>query len=235
MTGSLFLLGGPGAYTVYGDEFVAAAGGPQARIVALVQTGPGWDKFGAEITKPWKERGVSRVEAVFPDADGTLDEAATLSLLQQATGIFIGGGHTPTYHSLYAVGPVGAAIRERHGQGVPVTGISAGALLAMQVCQFAGEESPSGELELAAGLGLAKGFVVGVHFSEWNALPEVLETMSRSRTGLGWGVDEPACLVCENGAVARGLGKSVYRIEMQDFETRAYTMTTASFAGDERR
>jgi hypothetical protein len=45
----LFLFGGSPAYGVYADEFVSAAWGRDGRLVALVQSGEGWEKYQAEI------------------------------------------------------------------------------------------------------------------------------------------------------------------------------------------
>jgi cyanophycinase-like exopeptidase len=41
---------------------------------------------------------------------------------------------------------------------------------------------------------------------------------------MGLGLDEPACVVLENGQFARVLGKVVYQIEMTDLETRNYNL-----------
>jgi cyanophycinase-like exopeptidase len=69
---------------------------------------------------------------------------------------------------------------------------------------------------------LANGFVIGVHFTERDALSELLDTMKATQTQLGIGIDEPACVVCKNGEIVKILGRSVYRIEMTDFESATY-------------
>jgi cyanophycinase len=221
-TTRLFLLGGSPAYAVYGDEFVSAAGGARAQIAALVQTRAGWEKHYDEITQPWRERGASRFTAITPGPDGELDQTNAAAILRDATGIFIGGGHTPTYHRLFATEPIRTLLRDKFYSGAPLAGISAGALIAMKLCQLTPDETLESETQIAPGLSLASGFAVGVHFSEWDALPEVLEVMAMTKTRIGYGIDEPACLVCENGNVSQVLGKTVYRIEMSDFDNRAY-------------
>lgn len=220
MVQKLFLLGGSPAYPAYADEFTAAAGGKDARIAVLVQTRPGWEKYGSEISQPWQERGVTKITAVTPNEQGLLDVEAAVDALQRATGIFICGGKTPVYHRLYASEPLGAVIREKYAAGTPVAGVSAGALLSLEICQFTAEETGGTELEIARGLGLARGFAIGVHYSEWNSQVDVLEVMAKTRTPIAYGIDEPACLVCEDGLPARALGKSVWRIEMDNFEQK---------------
>lgn len=221
-TTHLFLLGGSPAYAVYGDEFVRAAGGTQAHIAALVQTRAGWEKHYDEITQPWRERGASQFTAITPGPDGSLDQANAAAILRNATGIFIGGGHTPTYHRLFATEPIRTILRDKFYRGVPIAGISAGALIAMELCQLTPDETLQSEAQIAPGLNLASGFVIGVHYSERNALPEILEVMAMTKTRLGYGIDEPAGLLCENGDVSQVLGKSVYQIEMSDFDNRSY-------------
>ena len=221
----LFLLGGsPAAYKIYADEFVAAAGGRQAIIAVLAQTRSGWEKYKTEITQPWLDRGVTHFVPVTPIESGRLDQSLALAALNNATGIFISGGNTPTYHRLFAAGKIGAAIRKKFRAGVPVAGISAGALISLSICPLTPQESGEKELKIVRGLGLASGFVVGVHFTELNALPVVLELMAKTKTGIGYGIDEPACMVFENGRFTRVLGKSVFRIEMTDFPGHMYKM-----------
>jgi cyanophycinase len=224
-TTRLFLLGGSPAYAVYGDEFVSAAGGAQAHIAVLVQTRAGWEKHQDEITQPWRERGVARFTVITPGPDGVLDQANAAAILRDATGIFIGGGHTPTYHRLFATEPMRTILRDKFYRGVPVAGISAGALIAMELCQLTPDETLKNESQIAPGLNLAGGFVIGVHYSERNALPEILEVMAMTQTRLGYGIDEPAGLLCENGSICRVLGKSVYQIEMSDFDNRVHRIT----------
>jgi cyanophycinase len=77
-------------------------------------------------------------------------------------------------------------------------------------------------------LGLVGGLVVGVHFSEWNALPNMVEAMVETRTAIGLGIDEDACAVLANGELERVLGQSAYKIELTDFEAKTYRVTHAA-------
>jgi cyanophycinase len=224
----LFLLGGSAAFDVVAEEFVPAAGGRDAIIALLMQGGSGWEKYVPEYAKPWTRRGVSRYNPIAPDENGTLDLDAASAKLCEATGIFIGGGHTPTYHRLYATEPVRGIIRESYHKGVPIAGVSAGALVATEICVLPPDETDDGSLKIVAGLGLVSDLIVGVHFTESNALPSVLEAMARTRTRTGWGIDEPACAVFEDGQFKGTLGRSVYEIVMTDFEARAYRMAERS-------
>lgn len=220
----LFLLGGNAAFDVVADVFVPAAGGRDARIALLLQGGETWKKYVPGYVQPWEQRDASQYDIIVPGEDGILDIEKTSAVLHEATGIFIGGGHTPTYHRLYATEPVRSVIRERYQAGVPVAGVSAGALIALNVCQLTSDETGKDTLRIVTGLGLIDDLVIGVHFTELNALPEMLETMTRTRTRNGLGIDEPACAVFEDEEFKGTLGQSVYEIEMTGFEHKAYRM-----------
>jgi cyanophycinase len=218
----LFLLGGDAAFEVAAREFVSAAGGRGAQIALLLQGGQGWEKYVPRYVEPWLKLGIAGYRVIVPDEDGKLDLQTATATLHWATGIFIGGGHTPTYHRLYATEPIRSVIRKCHKKGVPIAGMSAGALIAPEICVMTSDETEDTSLEVLAGLGLVSDLIVDVHFSERNALPTLLGAMARAQTKTGWGIDEPACAVFENGRFKGALGQSVHEIIMTDFETKAY-------------
>jgi len=228
-----FLLGGSDAYEAMADEFLAAAGGRAARIALLLPDGERLSQRLEHYCEPWTRRGVSAVLPVFPEANGMLNLNHTREILQAATGIFAGGGDTPVYHRLYAGGRQRALIRRRCEQGVPFAGVSAGAMLAMQRCVFLAVETPERTLQVVPGLGLVSELVIGVHYTEQNALPEMIEAMAQTHTRQGLGIDDGACAVFDADRFAGVLGRTVYEIEMQDFERRAYTTAecTRQYAG----
>jgi len=229
MTGQrLFLLGGDSTiFESVAEEFVPAAGGSGTTVALLLAGGPRWEDYVPRYTQPWVRRDVKRIQLIVPDRDGTLNLETASVRLHEATGIFIGGGDTPTYHKLYASEPMRSIIRERYEEGVPIAGLSAGALIVPQVCAISPKDSGDVCVRVVHGLGLISGLIVGVHFSEWNTLPHLLEAMSKTRTSVGLGIDGGACAVLENGEFKRALGESVYRVEMTDFESKAYRVISA--------
>jgi cyanophycinase len=220
----LFLIGGSGAYDAVAEAFIPAAGGADSKIAVLLQSDEGWAKHRPEYVQPWTRRGVSQCYPIVPDEDGTLDLEAASATLRDATGIFIGGGHTPTYHRLYATGPIRSVIRERYHDNVPVAGVSAGALIALENCVLTPDETGDARLNIVAGWGLVSDLIIGVHFTERNDLPNVLAAMAQTRTKTALGIDEPACAVFEDGQFKGTLGQSVYEIVMSDFDAQTYRM-----------
>jgi cyanophycinase len=222
----LFLLGGSNSiFDMVAEEFVPAAGGSQATIALLLAGAPGWEDVLPEYTRPWTRRGVLRYEVIVPAANGALDLDAVSAKLRPATGIFIGGGDTTVYHRLYATQPMRGIIRECYQKGVPLAGLSAGALIAPEVCAIPPQDTGDASVRIVTGLGLVSDLVLGVHFTQWNALPHVLEAMARTQTALGLGIDEAACVLLEDGQLKRALGRSVYQVEMTDFQARTYRVT----------
>lgn len=221
----LFLLGAPPAQQVYADEFVTAAGGRKAVMAVLAQTRVGWEQYSLGITQPWIDRGVSQYVPVTPDEHGVIDTESAALTVQLATGILICGGNRPLNYQLFACEPLRSIIRHKYQTGTPIAGISAGALIALEICPLTSQETGSSEVQIVPGLSLAQGFVIGVHFTEWNTLPEVLEVMSRTKTNTAYGIDEPACLVWEDGKFGRVLGQSVFQITMTNFDKRTHRVT----------
>ncbi len=232
-TGKLFLLGGDAILDTVAEEFVPAAGGRDAVITLLMQGVSSWEKYVPRYAEPWARRGVTRYYPIAPDENGELDLDDVSAKLDQATGIYIGGGHTPTYHRLYATEPLRRLIRARYRAGAPVAGLSAGALIALDVCVFDPDEVEQDSARVVPGLGLVSDLLVEVHFTEWNRLPNLLEAMVETERHVGWGIDEAACMVIEDGQFTRVLGGSVYKVEMTDFETRSYKMERVSLSGRE--
>ena len=218
----LFLLGGAKILDEVAEAFVPAAGGKRSRIALLLMGGPDWEKHLPRFADPWRRRGVTSYATVVPGDDGALDGEAAAAAVREASGIFIAGGDTRAYHRLYATEPMRSAIRARYEEGVPVAGLSAGALIAPEVCAIRLGDFDDASVEIVPGLGLVRDLVVGVHFTERKALPRMLEAMGRTKTRLGLGMDESACVVLEEGRLKRVIGKPAYRVVMTDFEAKRY-------------
>lgn len=222
----LFFLGGSqSTFEAVAEEFVPAAGGVDAVIALLLSGQEGWEDYVSRYTEPWKKRGVVHCHTIVPDANGNLDSKKTQAVLRKATGIFIGGGDTTLYHRFYVTTPVGSVIRERYQEGVPVAGLSAGAVIAPEVCVIPPQDTGRNSIQLVGGLGLIRDLIVGVHYTTWEALPHLIEAMVDTKIDSGLGIDEGACAVLENGELKRVLGQSVYEIEMTDFKTEKYNVT----------
>jgi cyanophycinase len=226
--GPLFLLGGSDGDVCnrIADDFVEAAGGEAAVIALLLIGGEGWEAHAGRYRALWDARGVRRAEVLVPDGGGRLDLLSAEQRLRAATGIFIGGGRTATYHQLYASEPLRSVIRQRHRSGAPVVGLSAGAMLVPELCMLRPTpRDPDQTFMIVEGLGLIRDLIVEVHFAETpGALPSLLEGMARTRTARGLGLGSTACARLANGQLVGGFGPGVYEVTMADFETRRHVV-----------
>lgn len=116
-------------------------------------------------------------------------------------------------------------IRNRYQEGIPIAGLSAGALIAPDICAIPPEDTGDESVRILRGLGLISKLVLGVHYSEWNALPHVVKAMAQTQTAVGLGIDETACVILENGQISRILGQSAFKIEMTDFEHETHKVS----------
>ena len=201
---SLFLLGGAGALAATAPEWLARTGGEAARLVVL-SCGAGCRKYMPVYTDHWP------AQFVGPDENGVLDVAQATALISGATGIFVAGGETELYHSLYGVGPLRELIRARYAAGVAYAGLSAGALLAMDTCVLYPPDVEG--IARLPGLGLLPDTLVGVHFTEQGGLDAFLPVVRRVVTTNIWGIDDDACLLFENEVLSRSLGGDVYELD----------------------
>ena len=193
-----------------------AAGGTTSRLVLLLVRRPGWEAYLPRYLEPWIRCGARDYHVILPEEDGSLDEGRIGGLLRQATGIFIGGGHTATYHRYYAQGQIATTIRERYRAGVPVGGSSAGALLVPEICRMSPWDTDSGRAETLPGLGLLADCLVSVHFKSREDEPNIVRAMVETGTRVAWGIDDNACAVFRADKFVRAFGEGVYRVEFDD-------------------
>ena len=209
----LFLFGGnPSQYEAQA-EFVAAAGGPAAEVALLLVRRPGWEAYLPRYLDPWIQNGARTHHVIIPEEDGSLDEAEVAERLRQATGIFIGGGHTATYQSYYAQGQVAELIRERYRDGVPVAGSSAGALLFPEICRMSPWDTDSQTAQSRPGLGLLTGCLVSVHFVSRHDEQNIVNAMIDTGISSAWGIDDNACVVFRDEGFAHAFGEGAYHLQ----------------------
>ena len=212
----VFLFGGNPTQPTPQTEFVTAAGGAEARLVLLLVRRDGWERYLPRYVDPWTRLGVRDYRVIIPDEVHRLDPTRVCDELERATGVFIGGGHTETYHRLYAVGRVGETLVQRHHAGIPLAGSSAGALIMPCVCRLSPWDTDSGQAVTLPGLGVLSDVLVSVHFESRNDEPHILRAMVETRTPTAWGINDDACAVFRNGVFSHALGDGVYRLNYSD-------------------
>nr|WP_245746112.1 Type 1 glutamine amidotransferase-like domain-containing protein [Evansella caseinilytica] len=144
------------------------------------------------------------------------------SILEESTGIFIGGGDTEKYHHYYANEPIKSLIKEKYNRGIPIGGSSAGALILPEISLISPNDTKNGEMISKDGIGLLNDILIGVHFTEWNKEKNLVAGMLKHKIAHGIGIDEEACAVFRNGQFENAYGEAVHHLRLTDIAEGKY-------------
>ena len=190
-------------------EFVAACGGPQARIAVV----PTASSLGPEVVEVYdalfRREGAADVVAVRPESREDAHDPELLARLDGVTGIFMTGGNQLKLSAIVCGTPLGDEIVAARDRGVVVAGTSAGASIqSSHMVAFGGPGSTPKQrmTQVAAGLGLLQSSVIDQHFDQRNRYGRLLMIVSQSPQLLGIGVDEDTAAVVEATEVAAPAG-----------------------------
>ena len=131
-------------------------------------------------------------------------------LVDQADGIFLGGGDQIKLVSILSGSPVGEAIHRAHMRGAVICGTSAGAAALTETTLAGNELDEQGQLVaqyIGPGLGLL-GFhtLIDTHFSQRRRLYRLFVAIAEYPELMGLGIDEDTALIV-NGEIGRVIGK----------------------------
>jgi cyanophycinase len=121
------------------------------------------------------------------------EEPSRIERLQRATGIFMTGGNQLRLSTILGGTSVAKTMRQQNAAGVHVAGTSAGAAFISEHMIAFGDEgsSPrSGQVRLAAGLGLTNRFIIDQHFRQRDRLGRLMAALAYNPFAVGIGLDE---------------------------------------------
>ncbi len=197
------------------QQFVAAAGGPDARIAVI----PTASSLGLEIVGVYdalfRREGAREVISVRPRSREEAHDPELVALLTTVTGIFMTGGNQLKLSAIVSGTPLGDEIVRAHQRGVIVAGTSAGASIqSSHMVAFGGPgATPKQRMtQVAAGLGLLESSVIDQHFNQRNRYGRLLMIVSQSPQLLGIGVDEDTAAVVEHTPTGDGAAHEVLRV-----------------------
>lgn len=186
-------------------EFVAAAGGPDARIAVI----PTASSLGNEVVDVYdalfRAEGAAEVVTVRPESREEASSPDLVEELGKASGIFMTGGNQLKLSSIICGTPVGEAILEAHERGAVVGGTSAGASIqSSHMLAFGvGGSTPKQRMtQMAAGLGLLPGTVIDQHFEQRNRYGRLMMIVAQSPQLLGLGIDEDTAAVVQDDVLS---------------------------------
>lgn len=204
--GALMICGGGKLPDSVRDRFVELAGGRDAKIVVIPTANRDANGFGSEARlDPWKARGVASVRLFHARSRQEADDPEFVRPLEEATGVWIGGGEQARLTEVYAGTVVEARLKGVLARGGVIGGTSAGAAVMSGVMIVSGRA----EARLGRGFDLLPGAVVDQHFLRRNRIGRLVGVLRDRPDLVGLGVDErTAVLVDVRGRRLRVLGDS---------------------------
>jgi cyanophycinase len=197
-------------------RFVALAGGTDARIVIISTASSLGDEATELYLSLFRQMGISDVRGMRPLVREDANDRRLVSMLDDATAIFMTGGNQLRLSSVIGGTALGRALVERHRRGAVVAGTSAGAsAIASHMVAFgtSGATPKQRVTQMSAGLGLLPGVLIDQHFEQRGRLRRLLAAIAQYPHELGLGIDEDTAILLE-GERFRVIGKGcVYVVD----------------------
>ena len=220
--GSLLIVGGGPQPDALVRRFVDLAGGAgKARIVVFAMASEDGLQGGEEKAEDLRKLGAHAVNAYITREQANQD--SVVHLLDDATGIWFGGGDQVLLTRALAGTKVESAILARYRDGAVVGGTSAGAAV-MSTPMITGEERhPGGErpdttdafktiardnIITSDGFGLIQGAIIDQHFLRRKRHNRLVSIVLEHPELLGVGIDESTALLVQPSGQWSVLGAS---------------------------
>jgi cyanophycinase len=185
----------------------ADAGAP---IVGLTTASSNPVKAAAAWRRDFASAGAHNVEIPIVATRDQANDASIASRVQDASGIFLGGGDQVHLIATLSGTAVGEAIRDAFRRGAVVCGTSAGAAALTETTMAGGEVDEDGnevEMYIGPGLGLlCFNALIDTHFAQRRRLQRLFVAIAGYPQLLGLGIDEDTGLVV-HGSLGEVVGK----------------------------
>lgn len=191
--GNLMILGGGKVAPEARDRFFQLAGGKAARIV-LIPTGSEEvhrPEFMERFLAPWKQYAPESLVILHTEDRRTADKLEFVRPLQQATGVWIGGGIQTRLTGRYLHTRVEDELRALRSRGGILAGTSAGAAIMTRAMIADGMKRPV----MAEGFDFFRGAIVDQHFSQRFRMPRLSTAVRMNPHRFGVGIDEETGLL----------------------------------------
>ena len=211
-TGTLVLIGG--ACSPNGEALGAFVGRSDGRAGGRIVgfTTASGDPRGSALA--WRSdleaAGASNVEIPIVANRNAAQDRGIAQLVEEAQGIFLGGGDQVHLVATLSGSRVGSAIRDAYRRGAVVCGTSAGAAALTETILAGGEVDETGkhsDMHIGPGLGLL-GFraMIDTHFAQRRRLHRLFVAIAANPDLMGLGIDEDTAFVVQ-GHLGEVVGK----------------------------
>ena len=204
-------------------EFVALSGAQRSRIVVVTTATGIPEEVTAEYTMVFRRLGVSSVTELRLLGRTTADDPASLTMLEQATGVLFSGGDQSRIRTLVGSRTNILLHRRLRCDGLVIAGTSAGAtaLGRWMILGGEGSEVTASAVRIGPGLDLLGNVLIDMHFAQRGRLPRLLSGIALDVQYLGVGIDEDTAIVVGGGRF-EVIGRGVVTIVDADRATVAY-------------
>ncbi|HEU0298324.1 MAG TPA: cyanophycinase [Longimicrobium sp.] len=169
------------------------------KIVGITTASQDPVKSAREWMKTFEAAGATHVEIPIVDRRDRAQDRRIAGMVQDADGVFFGGGDQ--VHLVATVGGsrLDRAVREAYANGAIICGTSAGAAALTETILAGGEPDEYGQMQdlhLGPGFGLL-GFraMIDTHFTQRRRLQRLFMVIAQNPELLGLGIDEDTALV----------------------------------------
>ncbi|MDF2762765.1 MAG: cphB [Thermomicrobiales bacterium] len=203
------------------ERFVNLAGGKKARIAIIPTASDDPQRSGDGYATLFREMGAREAGWLRVERREDANAEETLSLLKEATGIYITGGDQARLVELLVGTLVMECIRMRNADGVIVAGTSAGASILSALMMAGGTgiggdsngaAARKGMVDVVAGFGLLQDIIIDQHFSQRGRLGRLLSVFAGTPGLIGIGLDEDTAVLIDREGTLEALGSNMVTI-----------------------
>ena len=131
-------------------------------------------------------------EIVLGDVES---EKSIIKSIQKADLLIIGGGDTLLYHKTYYKGIIREAILKEYNGGLPIIGLSAGAIIMGDKIAISPKDNSFGIPIYDKGIGIYDDFLIGVHYSKWNDRLNLEKAKKETKYNTVYGIDDESYIM----------------------------------------
>jgi cyanophycinase len=171
------------------------------RLVVATVASHAPEGYFDSYVKAFGDLGVTDLVELYVHERAESQSPETLSLFDDAGGVFFSGGDQLRISSQIGDTPIERRIRALHAAGGVIAGTSAGASVMSETMLVKGPSAESyriGELHMAPGLGLVRDVIIDQHFAERGRYGRLLGAVAHNPRLLGIGIDENTAIVLED-------------------------------------
>jgi cyanophycinase len=192
------------------SRFVELAGGEDAEIVVISTASTMGDRATEAYRALFGELGAREVRGIRPLTREEANDPEVVSVLADATGVFLTGGNQLRLVSVVAGTRLVDAVHRAQDRGAVVAGTSAGASAAATHMVAFGRPGATPKhrmVQISAGLGLVDRVIVDQHFEQRGRLGRLLAAVALSPGLLGLGLDEDTAAIVWADGVLEVVGR----------------------------